>query len=135
MWPGGDGGFGAEKLAWQLALELEAAEAAGEDVCGAALDWRKAFDSVSLSSLGPLLRRAGVPAWLVEPLLAAYSAPRRLRVEGALGDRWMPTSGILPGCALAVFVLSVALRPWDRRMERAVAPCLRRRLYVDDLTL
>ena len=60
-WPGGDGGFGAEELAWQLALELEAAEAAGEDVCGAALDWRKAFDNVPLSSLRPLLSRAGVP--------------------------------------------------------------------------
>lgn len=56
-------------------------------------------------------------------------------MEGALGQTWLPTSGILPGCAMAVFVLSVALRPWDRRMERTVAPCLRRRLYVDDLTM
>jgi ribonuclease HI len=134
-WPGGDGGMGAEELAWQLALELEAAEAAGEDVCGAALDWRKAFDSVPLANLRPLLCRAGVPEWLLEPLLATYGAPRRLRVEGALGECWTPTSGILPGCALAVFVLSVALRPWDRRMEHTVAPCLRRRIYVDDLTL
>ena len=134
-WPGGDGAFGAEELAWQLALDLEAAEAAGEDVCGAALDWRKAFDSVPLANLRPLLHRAGVPGWLAEPLLAAYHAPRRLRVEGALGDSWTPTFGILPGCALAVFVLSTALRPWDRRMERTVDACLRRRLYVDDLTM
>ena len=134
-WPGGDGRFGAEELAWQLALDLEAAEAMGEDVCGAALDWRKAFDSVPLASLRPVLQRAGVPGWLLEPLLATYHAPRRLRVEGALGDCWRPTSGILPGCALAVFVLSTALRPWDRRMERTVDPCLRRRLYVDDLTM
>ncbi len=33
-WPGGGSGLGAEELAWQLALELEAVEAAGEDVCG-----------------------------------------------------------------------------------------------------
>ena len=134
-WPGGGGGVGAEELAWQLALDLETAEAMGEDVCGAALDWRKAFGSVPLASLRPVLQRAGVPGWLLEPLLSTYCAPRRLRVEGALGERWAPSSGILPGCALAVFVLSTALRPWGRRMERAVDPCLRRRLYVDDLTM
>eukprot|EP00969_Alexandrium_andersonii_P330638 14613214-Alexandrium_andersonii.AAC.1 len=65
-----------------------------------------------------MLQCAGVPGQLAEPLLAAYHAPRRLRVEGALGDGWVPTFGVLPGCALAVFVLSTALRPWDRRMER-----------------
>eukprot|EP00974_Lingulodinium_polyedra_P002330 217238-Lingulodinium_polyedra.AAC.1 len=32
---------GAEELAWELAVELEAAEVAGERIAGAALDWRK----------------------------------------------------------------------------------------------
>jgi hypothetical protein len=133
-WPGGDGGFGAEELAWELALELEAAEAAGESVCGAALDWRKAFDHIPLAHLAPMLERAGVPFWARAPVLAAYSAPRRLRVEGALGGTWQPSSGILPGCALAVFLLSVLLRPWDRKVERS-HDLVRRRIYVDDLTL
>ena len=133
-WAGGDGGCGAEALAWEFALELEAAEAAGEVVCGAALDWRKAFDNVPLNHLEPVLVRAGVPAWVRGPLLATYAAPRRLRVEGALGGEWRPSSGILPGCAMAVFVLSVLLRPWDRRIERT-DDRLRRRIYVDDLTI
>ena len=77
-------------------MELEAAEAAGEDICGAAVDWRKAFDHISLTLLRQVLGRAGVPVWLMEPMLAAYSAPKRLRVEGALGQIWTPTSGILP---------------------------------------
>jgi hypothetical protein len=131
-WPDGDGGFGAEELAWELALDLEAAEAAGEDICGAALDWRKAFDSIPLCNLDMLLRRAGLPDWLRQPVVAAYTAKRRLRVEGAIGASWGPTSGILPGCALAVFVLSVLIRPWDRRVAR-VHDSLRRRIYVDDL--
>eukprot|EP00959_Pyramimonas_sp_CCMP1952_P219965 4598695-Pyramimonas_sp.AAC.1 len=42
-WGDGDGNVGAEELAWDLALELEAAEAAGEAICGCALDWRKGF--------------------------------------------------------------------------------------------
>eukprot|EP00974_Lingulodinium_polyedra_P042588 4088968-Lingulodinium_polyedra.AAC.1 len=37
---------GAEELAWELAVELEAAEAAGERIAGAALGRRKAFDRV-----------------------------------------------------------------------------------------
>jgi ribonuclease HI len=131
-WPDGDGGFGAEELAWELALDLEAAEAAGEDICGAALDWRKAFDNIPLCNLDTLLRRAGLPDWLRGPVVAAYSAPRRLRVEGAVGSTWRPSSGILPGCALAVFVLSVLIRPWDRKAMR-VHDLLRRRIYVDDL--
>ena len=133
-WPDGDVGRGAEELAWELALELEAAEANGESICGAALDWRKAFDNIPLCSLSSLLARAGLPEWLRLPIVEAYTAPRRLRVEGALGECWRPTSGILPGCALAVFVLSVLLRPWDRQIAR-VHDQLRRRIYVDDLVL
>ena len=95
----------------------------------------KPLAACPMPNLRPVLHRAGVPRWLLEPLLGAYGAPRRLRVEGALGDCWTPTSGILPSCALAVFVLSTTLRPWDRRMERMVGLGLRRRLYVDDLTM
>ena len=53
---------------------------------------------------------------------------------GALGAAWAPTSGSLPGCARAVFVRVVFLRPWDARVARA-GGSLRRRIYVDDLTL
>ena len=123
---------GAEQLAWELALDLELAEASGEEIAGAALDWRKAFDRVPLSHAEALLRRAGIPEWLLRPVLAAYTAPRRLRVADALGKQWAPTSGILPGCAMAVFVLKVLVRPWDRRVDRT-ADGLRRRAYVDDL--
>ncbi len=133
-WQGADGGIGAEELAWDLALDLEAAEANSEDIVGAALDWRKAFDHVSLRLLRIVLQRAGVPPWLLEPLMATYSAPRRLRVDGALGEKWTPTSGILPGCALAVFALSVLIRPWYQRTGR-IHDSLRRRVYVDDLTV
>ena len=38
-WPDGDGSLGAEELAWDLALELEAAEAQQESIWGLALNW------------------------------------------------------------------------------------------------
>eukprot|EP00974_Lingulodinium_polyedra_P113842 11022503-Lingulodinium_polyedra.AAC.1 len=74
---------GAEELAWELAVELEAAEAGGEHIAGAALDWKKAFDRVPLSTVRVALARAGVPAWLAGPACSAYEADRRLRVDGA----------------------------------------------------
>ena len=89
---------------------------------------------MSLALLRRMLARAGVPAWLLEPMVATYTSPRRLRVDGALGRTWAPTSGILPGCALAVFALSVLVRPWYQRTGR-VHECLRRRVYVEDLTV
>eukprot|EP00974_Lingulodinium_polyedra_P047817 4590036-Lingulodinium_polyedra.AAC.1 len=58
---GGGAARGAEELAWELAVELEAAEAAGEDTAGAALDWRKAFDRIPLGAVEAAMLRAGVP--------------------------------------------------------------------------
>eukprot|EP00969_Alexandrium_andersonii_P201011 8880689-Alexandrium_andersonii.AAC.1 len=50
-WSDGDGDASAEQLAWDLAIELEAAETSGESICGCALDWRNPFDNVSLQLL------------------------------------------------------------------------------------
>eukprot|EP00974_Lingulodinium_polyedra_P080556 7804400-Lingulodinium_polyedra.AAC.1 len=64
----GDGAVrGAEELAWEFSVELEAAEAAGEWIAGAALDWRKAFDRIPFPAVEVALRRAGVPDWLARP--------------------------------------------------------------------
>eukprot|EP00974_Lingulodinium_polyedra_P113164 10954044-Lingulodinium_polyedra.AAC.1 len=82
---GGNPNRSAAELAWELAVELEAAEAAGEAIVGVALDWRKAFDHIPLASIGPALQRAGVPDWVAGPCVSAYHADRRLRVEGVLG--------------------------------------------------
>ena len=133
-WAGDEVRRGAEELVWELALELEAAEALGESVAGAALDWGKAYDHVDLHSLPGLLARAGVPQWIVQPAMGAYKAKRRVRVGCAIGGAWDPSSGMLPGCALAVFFLSVLTLPWYRRTGE-IDDRLRRRIYVDDFTL
>eukprot|EP00974_Lingulodinium_polyedra_P128475 11206237-Lingulodinium_polyedra.AAC.1 len=64
---GGGAVRGAGELAWELAAELEAAEAAGEWIAGAALDWRKAFDRAPPPAVSVALARAGVPDWLAGP--------------------------------------------------------------------
>eukprot|EP00974_Lingulodinium_polyedra_P044775 4295012-Lingulodinium_polyedra.AAC.1 len=78
----GDGAArGAEELAWELNVELEAAEAAGEWIAGATLDWRKAFDRIPLRAVEVATRRTGVPGWRAGPAQSAYAAERRLRVD------------------------------------------------------
>ena len=64
-------------LRWHLVGHLQGNKARR---AAALFDLVHSLDSVPLASLRPLLQRAGVPAWLAEPLLAAYHAPRRLRV-------------------------------------------------------
>ena len=61
QWAGEETQRGAEELAWELALEFEAAKALGESMASAALDWRKAYDSVRLASMPGQLSRAGAP--------------------------------------------------------------------------
>eukprot|EP00974_Lingulodinium_polyedra_P129554 11210463-Lingulodinium_polyedra.AAC.1 len=63
---------------------------------------------------------------------AAYRADRRSRAEGALGGPRRPTSGILPGRALAVFLLRILLVPRGRAME-SEDNTVKRRACVDDL--
>ena len=115
-------------------MELEAAEALLECIAGAALDWRKAYDHADLQSLPGILQRAGVPQWIIAPAMAAYTAQRRVRVGRAIGDPWAPSCGILPGCALAMFFLSVLTRPWQRRAS-ALDSRLWQRVFVDDFAL
>eukprot|EP00974_Lingulodinium_polyedra_P026959 2599711-Lingulodinium_polyedra.AAC.1 len=64
-------------------------------MAGVALDWKKVFDPIPVSSVRIVLERAGVPRWIAVPVCSVYSAARRLRVEGALGAPWRPASGFL----------------------------------------
>ncbi len=128
------GWLGAEDQAWHLALELEAAQAEGTTVACAALDWSKAYDSISLALLERALSLSPIEPALWRPALQVYSAPRRLRVRQAVGEFWAPSSGLLPGCALAGFFLAVLTHPWYKAVSE-VDSRLSARLYVDDATL
>ena len=97
------------------------------------MDFSKCYDPVRLPLLARALAAAAWPSGLVRPLLAAYGAPRRLRVGGALGDPWAPATGIPTGCPLAVDVLAVFTFAWIAATRRA-APAFACRAYVDDLT-
>ena len=59
----------ADALAWEVALEIEAANADDSTFGILALNWKKAYDGVSLQTQSQSLTKAGVPHWARLPLL------------------------------------------------------------------
>eukprot|EP00974_Lingulodinium_polyedra_P128063 11204559-Lingulodinium_polyedra.AAC.1 len=55
---GGGAVRGAGELVCELAVKLDAAEAAGEWIAGAVLDWREAFDRAPPPAVSVALTRA-----------------------------------------------------------------------------
>jgi hypothetical protein len=125
--------LGAAGQAWELAWAFAVAAANGEEFGGLAVDFRKAYDSVRIALMERFLQAARWPVELTGPLWAAYLAPRRLRVAGAIGPEWEATSGVPAGCPLAVDVLAVLTWAWAAALAAMAAPPVNRR-YVDDLT-
>ena len=97
-----------------------------------AVDMAKCYDSVRIPLLRRMLCAAGWPAAVLEPLVAAYSFRRRIRIGDAVGCFASPKAGIPAGCPLAVATLAVITWPWQVAATCAGATAARR--YVDDLT-
>ena len=119
QWPGARAAKGAEQAAWELAVAAAAAHAEGSTLGGIAVDWAKAYDRVALTHIEQAFGLVGMPEWIALPLLGAYTAPRRLRISGVLGPEWEPTSGLLPGCAIAVFILGLLTHPLQVALEES----------------
>ena len=114
-----------------LAFVLDGAWLQGHTVAGIEVDWSKAYDRVALRLLARAVEIAAAPPSLTRPLLAMYCAPRRLRVAGAVGSRWGPTAGLLPGCAWAVDLLTMLVSQWAAAVTASEEA--RARVYVDGL--
>ena len=81
----------------------------GQVVC-LALDWAKAFDSVSPEALSKALARFGVPAFFVESVLAIYSDRRFFVSDGGNKSDWHPQAfGISQGCPLSPFLFVLVM--------------------------
>ena len=86
-----------------MALAAEAANSQGLTFGIVALDWKKAYDGVSLDILQDTVSKAGIPDWGLRPLMHMYKAKRRIRVGNITGEPWEPSCGIMTGFAIAVF--------------------------------
>ena len=104
----------AEAYGTLLAAELEQATVLDEPLLAVCVDLSKAYDSVRLDLLEFLLCGSGLPAEVWRPMLDMAKARRRIKVMQAVGGWQQPTSGMLPGCPGATFVMSIVLERWRR---------------------
>ena len=123
----------AEAYGYLLAAELERATVLNEPFLAVCTDQSKAYDTVYLEDLQYLLRRCELPDVIWKPMLNMARAPRRIKVLHAVGEWDDHTSGMLPGCPAATFVMTIVLERW-RRFTIAVGPSTWVRSWVDDTT-
>ena len=127
----GGAAWSAEAYGILLAAELERATFMDEPFLAVCVDLSKAYDSARLDLLDHLLSCSGLPAEVWRPMLNMARAPRRLKVMSAVGEWHDPTSGMLPGCPAATFVMSLLLERW-RRSTGAAWQTTQVRYWVDD---
>lgn len=99
-----------------------------------ALDWKRAFDSITISSLHQALERFGLPAHVLKVVRAIYTN-RQFFVQdcGETSDVRPQAAGISQGCPLSPFlfvmVMTVMMTDASREMRDMDVSVL---LYADD---
>jgi hypothetical protein len=75
-----------------------------------ALDWAKAFDSISPTGLSKALARFGLPSFFVEMVEAIYSERRFFVADGGAKSKWHRQAfGISQGCPLSPFLFVILM--------------------------
>ena len=131
------GATSAEDLAMLAAGLMEEADATGQCAAVLALDLSKAYDGQPLELIEELVRTSGMHPAIGGPMLHMAQGWRRVKVLDIIGDAREPTSGLVPGCSLATFIMGTLLDRW-RQGVRSEPPVLRVpriiRTWVDDST-
>ncbi|KAJ9446314.1 Ribonuclease HI [Diplonema papillatum] len=124
-------GHSTEDLFWHLAAEIEEAHLMGRPLHGIAFDFKKCFDSVPIDITLRLAKRLGFNRKVLRALKAAYrQMQRHFKVNGTVGVGFIPTNGIMQGCAISVILIGLLISVWMRHVAQEGCP----RSYVDDVT-
>jgi len=101
-----------------------------------ALDWAKAFDSISPDAMMSALMRFGLPRKFVETVQAIYSGRTfTVRDAGQTSCSYEQCFGICQGCPLSPFLFSMVMTVLIRDARELLgisAPSLRELVYADD---
>ncbi len=132
-------GRGAERAAFDIAREAEAATAKGEQSAATLLDIARFYEVIEPGEFACAARKFGVPQSIISLCIHTYLGPRRIRVRGALSRKIFPTRSIVAGCTWAtVFVRILAIAPAEKLLEQIRARCnnwgihVSLNIYVDD---
>jgi hypothetical protein len=114
-------------------VQSHVAAFAGEHACELLMDFTKFFDTIDRSLLWQAGVQAHYPLWLLRIALQSYSWQRRLIGQDGLASATLvPTRGVGPGSATAIFECKLFLLALVRDMEQMPVQIS---LHVDDLSL
>lgn len=105
---------GTEDLFWQLAVRVEKAILAGDELFVVAFDFRNCFEMIPLGILFGILTEMGLSNRILAPMQTMYASfKRRWKLsKNAVGTGWTATNGILQGCGVSVVLLNCATTLW-----------------------
>ena len=122
--------------AWYpLALQVEQSLLSGTPLCGAFLDFEKAFDLVPLHEIIlPLAKTLGLPDFLVNCLSNFYSRLLRfLKHPKGFGSCLTTNRGIVQGCPVSVVLLNLLVSIFLRFVEHSNSEIIPQ-AYADDVS-
>ena len=97
------------------------------------LDWEKAFDKISHSSLIKTLTRFGIPDKLVRLVSGIYKAPQfSVSINGKTSDPQTQECGIRQGCPLSPILFACVIDGLLRKIKQA-SPTSTVRAFADDI--
>ena len=103
-----------------------------------ALDWAKAFDSVSPAALSSALRRLGIPDAFIKMIEAIYSQRKFIVQDAGHRSEWHPQHfGISQGCPLSPFLfvmmMTVLLHDAKEKVVNETGARFSRTSFVNEL--
>ena len=74
------------------------------------LDWSKAFDSVTFTSIQAAMEHAGIPAHTRQVIMALYNNPTFVvRDSSQKSSKYTQTKGLRQGCPLSPYLFGLVL--------------------------
>merc|ERR1712086_896076 len=128
---------------------MDRAERTGEELNIILLDWEKAFDKITHSSLLKTLRRFAVPETLLRLIENVYLNPQfTVKLHGTESDLFRQHTGIRQGCPLSPYLFLLVMsaiwadidrpkgkKPKPRKKRHKTRYSFEESLYADDTLL
>ena len=124
----------AETLGFQVALDVELAQAQNSHVGGISYDFAKAFDVIPVNIMLAVMKKRGASPLLLNALHGVYYQLNRCyRIQGSFSALWSSSNGIIQGCSLSLLGLNSLISCILEKAD-SIPVCLTGRAYADDIS-
>ena len=115
---------------------MDKAERSGTNLGIILLDWEKAFDKISHSSLLHTMRRYRLPPRFLNLLTNIYKEPNfYVSLQKTTSDTHAQHSGIRQGCPLSPYLFVMVMSALWTDLHKAIPTASKELLYADDTLL